>query len=58
MNIEEVNSRIEACLKTSAEELDLSWCDIRDLNEIPALQECMHLTKLWLWDNQLSDINL
>ncbi|MGB1205702.1 MAG: leucine-rich repeat domain-containing protein [Chitinophagales bacterium] len=59
MRIEEINRLISECLETQTTSLDLSRCEIRDLNKVPRLEECTHLKELELdlHHNQISNIS-
>ncbi len=53
----EAKRRIQECLDTQSESLDLSWCDISTLENIPELLQCTHIKKLKLSSNRLEDIS-
>jgi internalin A len=55
-HLEEARQLIAKCLSTKNTALDLRGCNITDLNDLPELFECVHLTMLDLSNNQISDI--
>ncbi len=55
--IEEARRRVRRCLETGKMKLNLTDLDIKDLNLIPELKECKHITHLSLNNNQISNIS-
>ncbi len=54
----EAKRRIQKCLETQSNTLNLGWCSISTLEDIPELLQCTHLKKLNLSGNQLQDISI
>ncbi len=57
-DLSKAKRRIQKCLVNQDPYLDISYCGITDLGELPELFDCTHLESLNLEGNKISDISV